>query len=152
MSCSGGPPPLWKGISKLQLRRFEWGKRTSILGGPAGYWRRRLRIDRLPARAGSRRVEVDRRSSSVAEGRSLRAHRCIDPLVADSLAGRSLGRAVGILAVVVDSRMEHRLELGCSCVGEGSVGRRERGRSRLVGIDCMGPTFCLCERGIIARS
>ena len=113
---------------------------TSILGGLEGYWHRMHRTDRLPARAGSRRAGVDRRSWSVEGARSLLAHR-IDLLMADSLAGRSLGRAVGIPAVVVDTRRGHRLEIGRSCAEEGSSDRWERKRSSLVDIDCTGPTW-----------
>lgn len=116
-----------------------------------GCWRRMRRTDRPPARAGIPRVEVDRTSLSAAEDRSLLGRRCIDLLVADSLVGRSLGRVLGILAVVEDIRTEHRLEIGRSCVGEGSIAGRVRGRSSLVGIDCKGLTSRLGGGSVVAR-
>ncbi len=90
----------------------------------------------LLARAGIRRVEVDRRSLFAAEGRSPLVRRCIEPLVAGKLVDRSLGHAAGILAVVVDDRRNHRLEIGRSCAEEGSIDHRGLGRSSWVGIGC----------------
>lgn len=75
-----------------------------------------------------------------AEGRSPLGRRCIDPLVVGRLGDRSLGRAAGILAVVVVDRRDQHLGIGRSCAEVGSIDHRGLGRSSWVGIGCKGLT------------
>ncbi len=116
-----------------------WGL-TSTPGGLEGCWRRRRRTDFLLARAGIRRVEVDRRSLFAAEGRTPLARRCIGLLMGGRLVDCSLDHVADILAVVVDDRTDHLLEIGRSCAEEGSIDHLGLGRSSWVGIGCKGPT------------